>query len=244
MKLAYNAQFFLLIFIALLSSFVIWPYITPLFFAAIIAYFSYPAYLYLNDKFSKTISSIIVCSFFLVLAAYMFNYGINIGINEIWNIYINSSVKTQGMSSTTQEIVRFIATNSIEYLSNLASKIPLFFLSSFIFFISLFYFLKDGQSLYTWVKDTLPIPARNKMQILNSIKQNVDAFVYVTLFIGLIQAVVAGIGFFLFNIPYPLLGGMIAGILSLLPIVGPYFLYVVVGLLLLSSSFVATREDS
>ena len=74
------------------------------------------------------------------------------------------------------------------------------------------------------------------MQILNSIKQNVDAFVYVTLFIGLIQAVVAGIGFFLFNIPYPLLGGMIAGILSLLPIVGPYFLYVVVGLLLLSSS--------
>tara|TARA_Y100000287_G_scaffold90529_1_gene72073 strand:- start:348 stop:1289 length:942 start_codon:yes stop_codon:yes gene_type:complete len=236
MKLAYNAQFFLLIFIALLSSFVIWPYITPLFFAAIIAYFSYPAYLYLNDRFSKTISSIIVCSFFLIVAAYMFNYGINIGINEIWNIYINSSVKTQGMSSTTQEIVRFIATNSIEYLSNLASKIPLFFLSSFIFFISLFYFLKDGQTLYSWIKDTLPIPARNKMQILNSIKQNVDAFVYVTLFIGLIQAVVAGIGFFLFNIPYPILGGMIAGVLSLLPIVGPYFLYVVVGLLLLSSS--------
>ena len=140
------------------------------------------------------------------------------------------------MSTTTQEIVRFIATNSIEYLSNLASKIPLFFLSSFIFFISLFYFLKDGQSLYNWIKDTLPIPARNKMQILNSIKQNVDAFVYVTLLIGLIQAVVAGIGFFLFNIPYPLLGGMIAGILSLLPIVGPYFLYVVVGLLLLSSA--------
>lgn len=235
MKFNNNYQVFLLTFVALLASFVIWPYITPLFFAAIIAYFSYPAYLKLNKKFSKSVSAIIICSFFLILIAYFFNYGINIGITEIWNVYLNSTQKSLSLSNTTQDIIRFIATNSINYLSNLASKIPVFLLSSFIFFISLFYLLRDGQHLYEWIKDKLPIPARNKMQILNSIKQNVDAFVYVTLFIGLIQAIVAGVGFYLFKIPYPLLGGILAGTLSLLPIVGPYFLYVVVSLLMLSS---------
>jgi len=235
MKLNNNYQVFLLTFMALLASLVIWPFVTPLFFAAIIAYFSFPVYEKLNKKFSKSIASILICSFFLILVAYFFNYGINIGINEIWNIYLNTSKQSIALSDTTQEIIRFIATNSINYLSNLAGKIPVFLLSSFIFFISLFYLLRDGEQFYSWIKDKLPIPARNKMQILNSIKQNVDAFVYVTLFIGLIQALVASLGFYLFKIPYPLLGGILAGTLSLLPIVGPYFLYVVVSLLLISS---------
>ena len=81
----------------------------------------------------------------------------------------------------------------------------------------------------------MPIPARKKMQVLSNIQQNVDAFVYVTLFIGLVQALVAGFGFYMFEIGYPLMAGLVAGLLSLLPVVGPYALYLIVSLILFAA---------
>ncbi len=163
------------------------------------------------------------------------NYGVAFMRNEVWKIYLGVAGASGALGPNMQEIISFIATNIITGLSNLVSKIPSLFIASFIFFISLFYFLRDGERLTNWLEATLPIPRRKKMQIINHVRQNVDAFVHVTLLIGIIQAILAGVGFLIFGLEYPFLAGALAGLLSLLPIVGPYFLYGPVGAYLIFS---------
>ncbi len=229
------AELGLTLFVGVLALIIAWPYLTPLIFAGIIAYFSNPIFLRLNKRMSPALSAILICIFFAGLIAYLFNNGIDFVLNEIWTVYDSVTSTASSLSSSTYEVVRFFVLNTTEYLSNLVLQLPYFILSSVIFFISLFYFLKDGRRLVNWAEDALPIPARKKMQVLSNIQQNVDAFVYVTLFIGLVQALVAGFGFYMFEIGYPLMAGLVAGLLSLLPVVGPYALYLIVSLILFAA---------
>ena len=229
------AELGLTIFVGILAVFITWNFITPLLFAAILAYFSYPAYLKLKVKFGGTFSAISICGFFAALMLVILNYGVTFMRNEVWGIYLSVAGASGSFGPNMQEIVGFMATNIITALSNLVSKIPSLFIASFIFFISLFYFLRDGERFTNWLEATLPIPRRKKMQIINHIRQNVDAFVHVTLLIGIIQAIIAGVGFAIFGLDYPFLAGALAGLLSLLPIIGPYFLYGPVGAYLIFS---------
>jgi len=230
------AELGLTLFVGVLAFIVAWPYLTPLVFAGVVAYFSYPVFNRLNKKFSSsTISALLICGFFATIIVYLFNNGISFTLNEIWEIYSVVSSKASSLSATTQDIVQFFANNAIVYLSNLAARLPYFVLSGMIFFLSLFYFLKDGRRIVNWAEDALPIPARKKMQVLTNIQQNVDAFVYVTLFIGLIQAIVAGFGFHMFDIGYPLAAAFAAGTLSFLPVIGPYALYLTASLVLFAA---------
>ena len=226
------AELGLTLFVFILAVIVSWAFITPLVFAAIVAYFSYPIYQKLQKRFSTTISAVLISVFFIGLLSVIFNYGISFALSEVWNVYIAMAAKAEVMSQGTQEIIKFVANNVIGALSGVASQLPHIILSSFIFFISLFYFLKDGKQVINWLKNTLPLPHKKRLQVFKHIKQNVDAFVYVTFLIGLIQAIVAGVGFYIFGIGYPFLAGVVAGLLSLLPVIGPYFLYLTVGLLI------------
>ncbi len=229
------AELGLTLFVGVLAIFVAWNFVTPLLFAAILAYFSYPAYLRLKEKFGGNFSGILICAFFTALLLVILNYGVAFMRNEVWKIYLGVAGVSSSLGPNMQEIISFIATNIITGLSNLVSKIPSLFIASFIFFISLFYFLRDGERFTNWLEATLPIPRRKKMQIINHVRQNVDAFVHVTLLIGIIQAILAGVGFLIFGLEYPFLAGAVAGLLSLLPIVGPYFLYGPVGAYLIFS---------
>ncbi len=225
----------LTLFVGVLAVFVAWNFVTPLLFASILAYFSYPAYLKFKEKFGGTLSGMLICAFFAALLLVILNYGVAFMRTEVWKIYLGVAGVSSSLGPNMQEIISFIATNIITGLSNLVSKIPSLFIASFIFFISLFYFLRDGERFTNWLETTLPIPRRKKMQIINHIRQNVDAFVHVTLLIGIIQAIIAGVGFLIFGLEYPFLAGAVAGLLSLFPIVGPYFLYGPVGAYLIFS---------
>ncbi|RZD31554.1 MAG: hypothetical protein CXT77_02100 [uncultured DHVE6 group euryarchaeote] len=229
------AELGLTIFVGVLAVFVAWNFVTPLLFASILAYFSYPAYLKFKEKFGGTLSGMLICAFFAALLLVILNYGVAFMRTEVWKIYLGVAGVSSSLGPNMQEIISFIATNIITGLSNLVSKIPSLFIASFIFFISLFYFLRDGERFTNWLETTLPIPRRKKMQIINHIRQNVDAFVHVTLLIGIIQAIIAGVGFLIFGLEYPFLAGAVAGLLSLFPIVGPYFLYGPVGAYLIFS---------
>ena len=76
----------------------------------------------------------------------------------------------------------------------------------------------------------MPFEANQRKRIIRNIQQYLNAFIHVQVVIGIVQGVLAAIGFWIFGLPYPLLAGFAAGIFSILPIIGPYVLYVPVGI--------------
>ena len=58
--------------------------------------------------------------------------------------------------------------------------------------------------------------------------------------IGLLQAFVAAVGFALFGLPYAILAGLAALVFSILPIIGPYIVYIPVSIVLIAQGDVST----
>jgi predicted PurR-regulated permease PerM len=134
------------------------------------------------------------------------------------------------LAAAFKNFTKIILSKFVESASTTVSRIPSIMLSMFIFFLSYFFFLKDGKKLWTWVKKDLYLPMDHK-DVWTDVQRYIHAFVYVWVIIAVLQFIVASIGFYLFGFPYPLLMGLIAAILSLIPIIGPYLLYAPVGIL-------------
>ena len=226
-------------FLVLLSVYIAWRLLTPLVFGMILAYFAFPVHKSLRKKIGRNVSALALCAFFAAILVSIINYGIIFVRDEVWVMYIKLKQSTITISPQIQNVIDIGADKIITSLSDIITQIPSIIIMSFIFFITLFYFLRDGEQITAWFELNFPMPRRKKIQVFNGIKKNVDAFVHVTVLIGIIQALIAGIGFTIFNLSYPVLAGVTAGLLSLLPIVGPYFLYAGVALYLLFSGAAA-----
>jgi len=212
-------------FLVLLSIYIAWALLTPMIFGMLLAYFAFPVHKKLRKRIGSNLSAISICAFFGAVLLAIINYGIIFARDEIWIMYIKLRTSPISIAPQIQSVIDVGADKIITSLSTLITQIPSIIITSFIFFLTLFYFLRDGERITDWFELNFPMPRRKKIQVFNGIKRNVDAFVHVTVLIGIIQALIAGIGFVIFGLSYPAIAGIAAGLLSLLPIVGPYFLY-------------------
>lgn len=106
--------------------------------------------------------------------------------------------------------------------SGLAVGLFILLVSLFIFF----YFLKDGSVLKKALIDISPLRKDYSETIFIRIKDSVNAVVRGSILIALIQGGVSIAGFFIFDIPNPVLLGAVTALSSLIPSVGVALVFV------------------
>jgi predicted PurR-regulated permease PerM len=93
----------------------------------------------------------------------------------------------------------------------------------FITAILSIYLLMDGERLVNWVKKNMPVSQRGRLQFfLNTLQRIVGGYIRGQFLLSVIIGVLVGIGMFLFQIPYAVLLGLLAFILSFIPILGTF----------------------
>ncbi len=222
----------------ILSFMLLQPYFTVIIFSAIVAYLLSPVYKKLAHRLSMNVSAVLITLLLFGISIIALRYGLEFLLNETVRIYMLVSklpptlINTESaVAFNAKDIISFIINEMIIRLSNQLHKLPGIMLSFVVFFISFFYFLRDGHKLSIQLKKMLPLPSDKKSMMFKEIKITVNAYVYVQLVVGLIQGLVGGIGFYIFGLPYPLIAGIAMGILSFLPIIGPYLIYLPVGVI-------------
>jgi len=210
---------------------IIQPYFGIIAFSALLAYLTYPLYKRLRKKINENGAAVVITTIALsltVLAAY---YGITIILNEFAKIYqYISRLPLEAISPTVEDILRQFVSKTISSLSGMLYTLPSLALSFLIFFIALFYLLRDGDVILKWGSSLLPFSEAKRKTIIRNMHRYADAFVHVQLVIGMLQGILAGVGFYIFGLPYPLLVGIMAGLLSVLPVLGPYLVYLPIGI--------------
>ncbi len=93
-------------------------------------------------------------------------------------------------------------------------------LKFFIFFMALFFFLKEGTRTHTAILRLSPLTDDETATILSRLALTVNSVVKGSLFVGLIQGLLACIGFTIFGIPNSLLWGTMTGFAAFVPGVG------------------------
>lgn len=101
-------------------------------------------------------------------------------------------------------------------INNLVGFIAVLILTLFF----LFFCLRDGETAYRRVRVLLPLTLEQSDRLSNTVHNTMLANVYGILAVGLAQGGLTAIGFLVLGVPHGVFWGVVAGILSVLPVIG------------------------
>ena len=103
----------------------------------------------------------------------------------------------------------------------------------FITFYLLFYFLRDRLAARTMIISWLPLTKPETEHLLRRVAETVHATVYGTLAVAAVQGFLGGLMLWALGLPTPLLWGLVMGLLSIVPVLGAFVVWIPAALLLL-----------
>jgi predicted PurR-regulated permease PerM len=106
------------------------------------------------------------------------------------------------------------------FASGVASSLPGQIVELFLFVLALYYFLRDGASLLRWLVRLSPFPEHDTDELFASIRETVHGAIFGQLATSLVQGGLTLIALYAFKIPGALMFGIIAMLLSVVPLVG------------------------
>jgi len=95
------------------------------------------------------------------------------------------------------------------------------FFNLMVLTFTLFFFLRDGAFLIRRGIELVPMAPANKKAVINSLQTTLYAVIRGVLVVALLQGVLAGGGFALIGVPFPVLLGLLIMILAVIPFFGP-----------------------
>lgn len=105
-------------------------------------------------------------------------------------------------------------------LSTIAGNVASFLVSTVITLFSLFFLFREGRQIRRRAVAVLPLSPTQIEQLLTGIEQTIFATVYGGLVVAVVQGILTGVALAVFGIPSPVLWGVIATVLALIPLVG------------------------
>src|SRR3989344_1695287 len=119
-------------------------------------------------------------------------------------------------------------------LVSLLSELPTFVFNFAIVAFVFFFALRDSDKLAEFTSSLSPLHKEQEKKIVKQFKDITNSIVYGQIAVGIVQGASAGLGFLLFGIPNALILTALAIGFSIIPIMGPLFVWVPVLIYLLA----------
>lgn len=148
------------------------------------------------------------------------NFDINALLTQA-SVYV-PQLSPDNISTTIGDIAKYVA----NYLVGKIGSIANISLDLFILICSVFYFVKDGDKCYNFIKSFVPddhIEFFDKT--IESVENVLKSIFYGHFLTSVIIGIFGAIGYTLLGYPYGIFLGVITGILQLIPIFGPWPIY-------------------
>lgn len=138
--------------------------------------------------------------------------------------YILSLEAKFGINIQVKEILTTLAKNAAKYFTSFSPQVlgrtATFVFNFIIMLFSLFFFFIEGKNLFRVILTIIPIPRRYQDRLVCEGRNTIYATIYGYLLTALIQAVLAWIGFWLWDISGSLILAVLSFFMSLVPIFG------------------------
>lgn len=114
----------------------------------------------------------------------------------------------------------------LDYSTSMVRNSLAFTVKVILMVMALFYIYKDGEVLLERFWSVVPIPDENRTVVVGTVKRVLSAVIYGVFLTCLVQGLLAGIGYWLFDLPSPLLFGALTAVAALIPFVGTALIWV------------------
>lgn len=159
---------------------------------------------------------------------------------EFIGIYVTDTESlSERLSANISNYAQLALTWLLQHLGSAFSGIASVFLSLFIFFIALYYLLRDGLKVKQVLIELSPLRDSYDESVFDKLERAVNSVIKGNLMIALIQGVLSAIGFTIFGVPNPVLWGTVTALAALIPAVGTgiVFIPIIFFLFLTGNSF-------
>ena len=149
-----------------------------------------------------------------------------LGYIEHWRIDLRS-IAIEALRDVGNSVTRFGAATVRQFFGLLLDLIVLV--------LTMFFFFRDGTRIVSWILDLVPMEESNKKLILDRLDRTLSAIVRGAFITASVQGALTGIGLGVAGVPFPVVLGFAAALLSVVPFVGaslvwaPAVIYLFIG---------------
>lgn len=149
-----------------------------------------------------------------------------LGYIQHWNV---------DLRSVAVEALRDLG-NSVTHVG--AATVRGFFgvlLDLIVLVLTMFFFFRDGTAIVRWILDLVPMEEANKMLIVGRLDRTLSAIVRGAFITASVQGALTGVGLAVAGVPFPVVLGFVAALLSVVPFLGaslvwaPAAIYLLIG---------------
>lgn len=134
---------------------------------------------------------------------------------------VHSSENVQAIKDSAVQYAQEGATMVLNLAKGLVSNVAELVMSAVLVLFSLFYLFRDGKNLRQQITAILPIDETATQRLFTEISASVIANMYGIVAVAVVQGMLTGVLFFLVGFPSPVLWSLVAGLFSMVPLIGP-----------------------
>ena len=230
---------FLLTIIA--SIFLVKSFIITIITGVLITYIFFPLYKKIrnglkSDNFAAFITIFIVIVIIFIPLIFVANALINQSIQffyrakdiefgkitEVFSKYVGDGINVETyVKDMVNNFSLSIAQNTSDFIVSLPKKA----IASFVILFIMFYLFKEGQKLIHKISEHIPLKEVYRKHLTERFNSVVYATLYGVVVTAFIQGAIGALGLWVFDVPSPILWGMVMVILAMLPFVGAAFVW-------------------
>jgi len=223
-------------------------------FAILLGYIFYPVYKFLLKRLkSENFTAFLICMLLLMIILILIIFILSSIVNQAINFYLDlqtldlAKMMQESMPSFLSSELGKIVGNSlnkniplvISYflgkLSGFVLNLPVILLQVFVVMFVFFFSLRDGKKAMNYLRSLSPLSKEIENKFFRQFKDITNSVLLGQVVVGILQGVVAGIGYFIFGVPYALFLTLLTMLVGIIPLIGPWLVWVPVDVYLLTS---------
>ncbi|HEA46753.1 MAG TPA: AI-2E family transporter [Candidatus Pacearchaeota archaeon] len=251
-KVLGSILFAILIVLAFL---VLRPVIISIIIALILAFVFLPVYkfLYKHTK-AKNLSAILIVVFLILLIILPVWFLTPILVKQSFTIFqatqqidfvgplkslFPSLFASEEFAAEIGSILSSFTTRAANFLVNFFAdfilNFPTLALQFTVVLFTFFFVLRDSEKVVAYVKSVLPVSKEVEKKLFEYSKGITSSVIYGQVIVGIVQGIVAGLGFFIFGVPNALFLTILASLAGIFPIIGTALVWIPVAIYLFIS---------
>jgi predicted PurR-regulated permease PerM len=241
----------LVIGLFILAIMIVRPVAMSILFGILLAYIFYPLYKFLVSKIkNENLSAIIICAGLIIIILSVLILIFNSLASQAIDLYF--SLQDANLEGTINEILpkflskelsenlagsldSFISNSLADFISGFTSfilNLPVIMLQLFIVVFVFFFSLRDGKKGVEYVKSLSHLGKETQEKFFKQFKDITNSVLLGQVIIGIVQGLIAGIGYFIFGVPNALILTIATMFVGIIPLIGPWLVWLPVDIYL------------
>jgi len=245
----------LVIGIFILAGWIIKPVVIPIIYGILLGYIFYPVYKKTVSKLrNENLSAFLVCMGILVIIIGLAAVFLTSLSKQLINIYfslqridlvhiitenfpnfLSSSELSETIIGSLNTYVSTFLANSLGNVGTIILNLPVILLKLFVVIFIFYFSLRDGERAIDYIKSLSPLKKETNERFSKEFKDITNSVLVGQIVVGVLQGLIAGIGYFVFGVPNAILLTILTILIGIIPLIGPWLVWIPVDVFLFAT---------